>query len=319
MYGQKSFNDYAKFYPIGDDPNIRFITSYVKQEDILFEANPVLKLSFYNNFVKGLINEDKHTQAWYISFKPQIRMYTDNSLPIKTPSYRIFLGTQHLFNLPTNNDASMKFWGLLLESGHYSNGQSDCVFSEDFSDGSIDCENIYKTINSSTNLSEILNRRSGNFSTNLTKLILNYRTYLLDEDYFPKQSHSVNLGYTLYHNKFLGIGDFGGFTNDDIAIYGSSRFMVAYEFMRVFKKNIKKRYTLKQKITYINNAHSSVEPFRLESIFSMYPFSKSKSLGFTFSYIYGHDNYNYRFVDSGQQVSIGITWSQFPAITLKSL
>ena len=103
MYGQKSFNDYAKFYPIGDDPNIRFITSYVKQEDILFEANPVLKLSFYNNFVKGLINEDKHTQAWYISFKPQIRMYTDNSLPIKTPSYRIFLGTQHLFNLPTNN------------------------------------------------------------------------------------------------------------------------------------------------------------------------------------------------------------------------
>ena len=319
IYGQKSFNDYAKFYPIGDDPNIRLLTSYTKQEAILFEANPLLRLSFYNNFMKGLLNENKHTQAWYISFKPQLRMYTDNSLPVKTPSYRTFIGTQHLYSINVDDEISKKFWGFSLESGHYSNGQSGCAFSEDFSDGTSECDNVYSTINSSTNLSEILNRRSGNFSTNLTKIVLNYRTYILDDDFLPKQSHSINFGYTLYHDKFLGVGDFGGYSNEDITIYGKHRFIGEYEIMNVFKKNTEKRYTVKQKIEFITNPHNSVEPLRLETMLSIYPFPKSKSLGILFSYIYGHDNYNYRFLDSGSQISIGITWSQFPPFTLKIL
>lgn len=84
---QIGFNDYAQFYPIGEDPNIRFMTSYTKEETILFEANPTVRFGFYNNFMKGLMNSKKHTQAWYTSFRSQLRMYTDNSKPVKTPSY----------------------------------------------------------------------------------------------------------------------------------------------------------------------------------------------------------------------------------------
>lgn len=315
---QKSFGDYAQFYPIGDDPNIRLLSSYTKQETILFEANPILRLSFYNNMIHSLL-EEKHPQAWYLSFKPQLRMYTENSLPVKTPSYRIFFGTQHLFAIPAKEDLVANFLGFSLESGHYSNGQNGCAFSDEFSDGSSDCQKVYKTITPSTNLSTLLNRRNANFSTNMTKIILNYRTYKLGEDYHPKKLHTINIGYVLYHNKFLGLGNFGGYTYEDIQLYGKHRFLGEYEYMKIYENNTNKRYTLKQKLEYIHNPHNWVEPFRLESIFSIYPFNKSKSLGFLVSYIYGHDNYNYRFVDSGHQVSLGITWSQFPPIALKNL
>jgi hypothetical protein len=308
VLGQSSFNDYAQIYPIGEDPNIRHMSSYSNKETILFEANPVLRLSVYNNFMKGLLNGDTHTQAWYLSFRPQLRMYTDNSLPVRTPSYRIFLATQHLFKLNNTN-----FLGFSIESGHYSNGQDGCAFNENFGDGTNQCNSIYDTITKSTDLSEILNRKSGNFSTNLTEIILNYRSYKLDDDDSPRQMSSVNIGYTLYHNKFLGVGDFGGFTNNDIKLYGRHRFLLGLEFMNVLKKH-NTRYSIKQNIELIHKPHNSVNPLRFETVLTIYPFEKSKAIGFFGTYISGHDNFNFRFVDSGNQFSVGITWSQFPPI-----
>ena len=246
VFGQKAFNDFVQFYPIGEDPNIRLMSSYTKQETILFEANPIVRYSFYNNFVKGLMDEDKqHTQAWYLSYRPQLRMYTDNSLPVRTPSYKILVGTQHLFRINSSNSERHNFLGFSLESGHYSNGQDGSAFSELFTDGSIQSDSIYNLISPSTKLSEILNRRSGNFSTNLTEVIINYRTYKLDDDNIPKQLFSFNLGYVLYHNRFLGIGNFGGFTQNDIKIYGRHRFLLGIEFMNVLEKLGNTRYSFK--------------------------------------------------------------------------
>lgn len=317
IFGQKSFNEYSKVYPIGEDPNLRFMSSYTKQEKILFEANPIVRFSFYNNFLKGLLDEKKnHTEAWYISFRPQLRMYTDNSLPVRTPSYKALLGTQHLFRINNEISNSTKFWGFSLESGHYSNGQDGSAFSTLYADGSPESENIYNTINASTNLSEILNRRSGNFSTNLTELIINYRTYKLDEDNLPKQLHSLNIGYILYHNRFLGFGNFGGFSPNDIKLYGRHRLLLGYEFMMAFSKIENRRLSFKQNMELITNPHRSVNKVRSESILTFYPFPKSKALGYFITYIYGHDTYNYRFVDSGNQFSFGITWSQFPPFAM---
>ncbi len=320
VFGQISFNNYTQFYPIGDDPNIRIMSSYTTQETTVFEANPIIRYSFYNNFQKGLLdNENVHTQAWYVSFRPQLRMFTDTSLPVRTPSYRGLIGTQHLFRLKTQNVLNQKFWGFSFESGHYSNGQDGSAFSELFADGSPQSDSLYNLINSSTILSEILNRRSGNFSTNLTEIIVNFRSYKLDDDYIPKQQHSFNVGYTLYHNLFLGIGNFGGFSSNDIKLYGRHRFLLGYEFMKVLEKLNYIRFSLKQNFVFIQKPHESVNPLRSESIITVYPFKKSNALGFFFSYIYGHDNYNFRFVDSGNQVTFGVTWSQFPPFTMTGI
>jgi hypothetical protein len=209
------------------------------------------------------------------------------------------------------------FMVFYLESGHYSNGQANCAFSEDFNDGSPDCVNIYGLINSSTNLSEILNRESGNYSTNLTEMIVNYRQYTLDSSDLAIKMHSVNIGYTLYHDKMFGVVDIAGYTEKDIKIYGKHRFLIAYEFMTVLKRSKGPRISIKQDLEIINGAHEFVNPFRSETMLSIFPFQRSKAIGFFTSYIYGHDNYNYRFVDSGHQFSIGIRWDQFPPITMK--
>ena len=86
--------------------------------------------------------------------------------------------------------------------------------------------------------------------------------------------------------------------------------------MNVLDKLGNSRYSIKQNFELISKPHQSVNPFRSESIIAFYPFKKSKTLGFMLTYIYGHDNYNFRFVDSGHQLSFGLTWSQFPPFTM---
>lgn len=226
------------------------------------------------------------------------------------------MGTQHLFRL-SNEEVLQHFIGFSLESGHYSNGQTGCAFSRDFEDETVDCDSIYSLINSSADLSGMLNRKSGNFATNLTELILNYRRYNLDDDNLPKKMHSVDLGLVLYHDKFLGVASFGGYSDDDIKIYGRCRLLVGYEYMRVLKEGTGLIFSFKQNIEIIKGAHDDVNPIRSESKFSFYPFKKSKTVGVFISYIFGHDNYNFRFVDSGHQATIGLTWNQFPRFSLK--
>jgi len=314
------FNGFTEIYPFGDDPNIRYMTSYTTQETILFEANPIMRYSVFNNFLSGFMSGNKHTQGWYVAFKPQLRMYNSNSKPVKMPSYRILLGTQHMFQLPCKDKQEVKMCGFSLESGHYSNGQNHSSFSEDYEDESPEGNAIYETITPSTNLSGILNRSSGNFSTNLTELLVNYRKYKLDGDLVGKSMCSFTLGYMLYHNYFLGIGNFGGYTQNDIKIYGRNRYSLSGELMRTIQSGKLKdiRFSAKQTFEYIDNPHQSVEKLRSETILTIYPFKTAKTLGIITSYIYGHDNYNYRFVDHGNQFSVGITWCQFPPVQMKN-
>ncbi|HEU4552455.1 MAG TPA: hypothetical protein VFS25_06465, partial [Chitinophaga sp.] len=110
-----SLKDFIQVYPVGDDADINVRTSYVKYEKVLFEANPIVRYSFANNIMQGLGEDKHHVRAYYAAFTPQVRMYTDNSLPVKTPSYRILLGTQQVFRFGNN------LFTIALESGHYSN------------------------------------------------------------------------------------------------------------------------------------------------------------------------------------------------------
>lgn len=319
ILAQSGFNGFTEIYPLGEDPNLRYMTSYTPQEKIMFEANPIMRYSLYNSFVAGLKDTIRHPQGWYIAFKPQLRLYEGNSKPVKMPSYRILLGTQHLFRFPCKERFAARFWGFSLESGHYSNGQNRSSFSDEYEDESIEGNAIYETITPSTQLSDILNRSSGNFSTNLTEVLVNYRTYKTHRDYVARQMFSYTLGYMLYHNRFIGLFDFGGYTQNDIKLYGRNRFSLAGEFMHELPPTKCRyfRYSLKQTLEYIEKPHESVEKLRAETILTLYPFQGSRAFGFLMSYIYGHDNYNFRFVDHGNQFSIGITWCQFPPVKVK--
>ncbi len=324
---------FRQWYPVGDDADVQYKTSYSPYETILFEANPPVRFSFYNNMLQRIGNRiqeegkktNSHATAVYIAFKPQFRMYTDTSLPVKTPTYKAQLGIQKLFRL---KDCS--FLTVALETGHFSNGQSGSSFSDKFDDETPQGDSMYTLINRNTNLSSMLNRKSGNFSTNITELNFNFRHYIPFTDsnnrdrnhytQYPRFGHSATLGIVLYHDKLAGIGNLGGYTEQDIAIYGRWRFQFGYEFTWVLrdpgsekittKNHAAPRITFSEKLEVISGAHPWVNPLRSETRISYAPglfFGQEPQLFIGF--VTGHDNYNYRFLDSGNQFSIGISWT----------
>lgn len=302
-------NGFTEYYPIGIKPSFSYQSNMNKNEDILFDAKPVVYYSFFNNMRDRMQNSPhKRSDAAYITFQPHIRMYAENSKPVKMPSYRVLLGWQQLYKTPNNN-----FFAWAIESGHYSNGQSGCAFDHDSEDESDACVAIYQSITNETNLADLLNRTNGNFSTNTTKLSFNFRFNNLNQNDKPYKVHSFTASWELYHNRFLGLFDFGGYNDFDIKIYGRNRFGLGYEFIHTYESKF--RYSLSQQIELIQGAHDSVEALRSESTITVYPFNKS--MGIFASYVYGHDNYNYRFLDSGNQFVIGITWDWFTPFQIK--
>lgn len=314
---------FNEIYPIGDKPDIGYKTSMVSSiEKITFEANPILRMPFFNNIRRKLMNGEDYGSTLYLGFNSRIRMYSNKSLPVKTPSYRIGIGYQAIIRLSETKSKKNQFIAFMFESGHYSNGQSGCAFDKNKIDGTADCNNLYNTITSQTNLSNILNRESGNYSTNFTEILLNYRIIdSLDDNYIPKKEWSIKFGLNRYHNNLLFLLNIGGYTEDDIKIYGKNRFLLGIERRyslsddNWFKKRLKlNRASFEANLEYISKPHSSVKPSRLELTATAY---LKNNLGFFVSGIFGHDNYNYRFVDSGSQISLGITFDIFPPIEIK--
>ncbi|MCF8463611.1 MAG: hypothetical protein K9G41_02125 [Flavobacteriales bacterium] len=315
------FEKYSHIYPISEDPNVRWLSNYSSYEKTQFEANPIIKFSFYNNFAKRLADTTKlHSMAQYLDFRPQFRLYKEESQPIKTPSYRIFLGTQHLFRLKTKKANTTQFIGFAYQTGHHSNGQSKCSFADGKFDGGKYCDSIYASITDQTDLSALLNRETGNYSMNLTELTINYRFNKLNADNYAKHTHSVSLGYVINHKGMLGFIDVDLVSAADLDIIGRHRIHVAYDYQLAFrfskKSKIYQRIRLKQQVEAVLGAHPHINPLRLETSATFYPASTVSALGISFSYIYGHDNYNYRIVDSGSQLAIGLTWDMFPPVKL---
>lgn len=315
------YETYTHVYPISEDAQVRWISSYSPYETIRFEAQPLIKFSFYNNFVKRLPDTTKrHSFAQYLEFRPQFRLYAEESQPIKTPSYRIFLGTQHLFRLTSKQPSAVQFLGFALQTGHYSNGQNKCAFALNQTDGGAVCTATYRSITDTTNLSAMLNRENGNYSMNLTELTFHYRHFSLDATNHAKQAHALSLKYEINHKGILGIADFDLVSDQDLRLLGRHRLQLDYAYTFTFrvsrKSAIYQRLRLKQSIEAVLDAHPHINPIRTETSVVFYPASVVSALGLSLSYIYGHDNYNYRIVDAGSQFTVGLTWDLFPPVAL---
>ena len=305
------FEGFTQVYPIGDNPNMNTKTTMVDGENIIFEGNPIVRYSFFNDFVSGLMEGKNYTKATYVSYRPQLRIYDSESLPVRMPTYRILLGTQHLLKVGTDDLLAFSF-----ESGHYSNGQSGCTFDDDLDDRTQACKDIYASITPSSDLSKMLNRRDGNFSTNLTEIAVSYRLNGKLKNDAPNRVNRFELGYIRYHNKLWGLIDAGGFSPEDIEIYGRNRFLLEYEYSQfIFQKKCW-RLSFEENLEWIQGAHAHVNPLRSESKITLY---QPNQFGYFISAIYGHDNYNIRFVDSGFQTSVGITWNIFPSFQIRGL
>lgn len=302
-----SFKDY---YPISVRPDASIGLGNNKYEQILLEASPVVYYGFYNDLREAL-NRDTITSgdAIYLSVQPQFRIYNEDSKPVKTPSYKFLIGWQRIIKTDQNN-----FLTAAIESGHYSNGQSRSAFNAQFEDNSPESTALYEEFTDDTDLAALLNRSSGNFSTNLTRLSFNYRVNTFNELNVPQKIHSITATYQLYHNKFMGFVDFGGYNPEDIDIYGRHQVELGYEFTSQLKSM---RYTLSQQFNYMIGSHPSSVPYRSVTRAILYPLEND--LGFFARFSFGRDNYNYRFLDNFPRLSFGITWDWFTPFVIKPI
>jgi len=308
LSGKSGFKEY---YPIHMNPSFGYMSNMNDYEETLFDAKPIVYYSFYNNMRFKMENAYGGPKfAVYALVQPHLRMYSEKSLPVKTPSYRILLGWQGLFKTERNN-----IFAYAIESGHYSNGQSGCSFGPGIADETPACDAVHATINDQSDLSALLNRSNGNFSGNLTKLTLNFRWNKFNGGPRLKNVHSILSSWEFLHQNMFGVYDRGGFTEFDKTIYPENTFAFEYKFIHTFTNKL--RYTFGIKTEIIQGAHPFVEPFRGEFNFTVYPFKFNKDFGLFVTYITGHDNYNYRFIDSGNQVNIGITWDWFSPFEIK--
>ena len=299
---------FKEYYPISVRPELSAGVGNNEYEQILLEAKPTVYYGIYND-LRSALNKDTITtgDAVYLTFQPEFRIYDEESRPVKTPSYKLLIGWQKI--LKTNSD---NFLTAAIETGHYSNGQSQSAFSTELEDDSPESRALYDTFTDDTDLAALLNRETGNFSTNLTRLSLNYRLNTFNDQNIPQRIHSFTATYQLYHDKFLGFADFGGYNEEDIDIYGRNRIELGYEYTSQLKTL---RYTISQHVLYHFNSHPSSVPLRSESRLLVYPFEND--FGFMAQLSTGRDDYNYRFLDSFTRFSVGITWDWFTPFVVK--
>lgn len=302
-----NYDAFALTNPALENPKLGWRSPMYKGEDIIFDFQPILTLHFFKNYNKSVKQDKILSMGYYFTFRPQFRMYNKDSNPVQMPSYRFFIGLQHLYRINKRNLISYK-----LESGHYSNGQTSCAFAMGFDEGSSECDSIYNLINRNSDLSEMLNRSNGDFSTNLTHTSFAYRFIPNFDDYnTPQQIHTFSFGLTIYHNNFLGLIDKGGIADENIDIFGRTRFLMGYNYL--FKWQSGYRILAEQNFELISGAHSHVNPLRSMTTFTIF---LPRNIGFFINYTYGHDNYNIRFVDSGHQFGAGVSWDLFAPVSI---
>ena len=270
-------------YPIGENISIGYKTSMVPEiENIIFEFNPNVRLPVFNQIKRDLLRVkevDRRSKlaygftnlaSLYVHFRPKFRMYQDSSRPVKTPNFQGGFGYQKMFRLKSSDDEH-SFLAFAFETGHYSNGQPNCAFDEDARDESAACAIAYHQINDDTNLSEILNRGSGNFSTNYTEITIKYLFYpKTNNSQRPISGFDVEFGNVFYHNKLLYLFEIGGYSPNDIQIYGKNRAFINLSYFKSTKDSAWlrccakiDRWKLRLQNNYIVNPHPSVNPLRV--------------------------------------------------------
>lgn len=306
VFAQKT-NPFNQFLPIMDLPFIDWSSPMNEDEPIIFNGSASIYYQFINSYYQG---NKKTKQALYANFRTHIRMYQSQSLPVRTPSYKFILGYQRSFTFGVNN------LHLALETGHYSNGQSFCAWDPSVKDGSEACRSIYNAITDDDNLAEMFNRNSGNFSTNLTKITASYIIPPMSKGLIERRTiaHRFGASFQVNHVDIVYLFNVDE-KEGDVRIVGDQVYTVMMESFLAPISNAD--ISIINEIEYIKNAHPSINPWRYRLTLNIFPYDLYTA--FFIAFTSGHDNYNYRIVDSRNQISLGIRWDLMDRKELKNI
>ncbi|MGL1935336.1 MAG: hypothetical protein OCD01_09955 [Fibrobacterales bacterium] len=296
-----SSSGFSQFQTLEETPFIGWSTPTGNDynEKVVMEARPILNIPIIDQLSPTIYQDTTYHRA-SIVFDPHIRMLYKNSMPVTMPSYRAFVSYA-----PTRYVSSINsFITPVVEHGHYSNGQAGCTFGGS-EDADSTCSTLYDNLET-MNLSDQLNRRSGEFSTNFVRGRLKFMKVLgfhegtgMVEDAFE-----VTLGYTRYINRLFGF-TIAGFNTLDTEFYSMNRYLLelaGHHYLMMFNEMTQLRYGVSAQ--YLPSNHSEITPYNV-SLFGS--FTYPSGLGLFVKAEKGQDLYNVRMVDDIFRVLIGIS------------
>lgn len=135
-----------------------------------------------------------HAYSAHFSMVVNLRMTTESSAPVRTPSYMpkvtltwFRVRRDQATTLPDSLPRSISMWAVpFIPYGHYSNGQDGCLFrfqepEDRDDDGEIDgCADTSSVPRTREPTAADINRRDGSFSSHYSQLGLFYRRMVLD-------------------------------------------------------------------------------------------------------------------------------------------
>jgi hypothetical protein len=254
-------------------------------------------------------------------------MLTENSDPVRTPTYRIrFPYVQRIWVArPASRDsADLVRIGLSdVEGGftHYSNGQEGC-FYRGFSRGLSDGDDVCRVIgNPALAADSIVNVRTGDFSTSYLSLAYNRRWGRLFSPTYPVH-WQFSVGAEGQFHLFDDVA-IGGMSREQARAYGLHQVVLRGEGERRFGWNggVRRTDGTVDMRWYAGVARLTATlmgrgpyPVRLDvkaaavTLEGAYIFDRALGFGVFARGHVGPDPYNIRFVDEGPIVHAGITW-----------
>lgn len=260
-----------------ESSTIKIIRAQFEQSYITFGGGWGMNdaLLFESKIAPNLIIDcSRRHAALIITPKVVLRMFSEFSAPVKTPSY-MPRSTLYLWRGEIPDEGPYSFGFLSVTLSHHSNGQSGEFFTEEG-------EN---------------NHEDGSFSTNY-----------IDLAYHRARSKGNGLlfvgGSVEYHPRSWGDKELEG-------TYGQLRFNLSLKGLNPLGKS-KRKTTIEGgyliELTYLTddlmNRSSALEK-AIVSITYTWAFEALRDIGFFINYYYGQDYYNIRFDDTLKVLRVG--------------
>lgn len=276
-YSQEGLSKYK--FDISKIPTIHNGNSYVT---ITGGLGSIEKLIFEGNLIPNFIIRENENSKLVGVFTPQIilRMYQENSLPVRTPSYMPHLTVY--YQIWQNN--SSDYITLFGRLAHHSNGQEGDFFIEDL----------------------IINRLHGSFSTNYFEAgIIGTSKNLLKNKAFM-----INSSFQYYPDSFC--------ESKLLGIYSQYRMINQLIVFQHPEENNNKSYfskfSINAEFNFLFGKYRDVPTFSFDRIQAkltlFYHPSFFQDIGFFIQLYHGEDYYNIYFTEIRDMIRIGLMVEQ---------
>jgi hypothetical protein len=307
--------------------------SYIFQHTdggLVFEAQVAPDVRIVDSFARALprvLQPDRprvFAYSAYGTFLLRVRMFDEDSNPVRTPSY-MPKGTVQLAwmrNLSTVDpvkrrstfiEGPVEMWLVhAIPFGHHSNGQNGCLFTDE---ARVAGECV--PVSPGPPGPRVVNTENGSFSTNYVRAGLNYRRL------YPRGDDPADIRPLTRREWGVGgavelhpTGYVGGSISDELRpLYGATRLRGTADVVAgnwrapvpLLKRVTCGRAWTEATIEYIHGAASAVDPVTVSAEAACMPAGWGGS-GVFVRYYRGQDYYNAAFLEHIQRVQVGITF-----------